>query len=348
MVEFSTAGIAAGERLAFWRDAVLRRMEPIRTPASDRPFQGRLRRMIGVGVEFVEHASDAIVAERTRSRCAADAIDDVSIELMLDCTSATLNQNGERKLRAGDICIVDYASPVQVARGRHRAAALMLPRGQVREALGGDIPALGGRRLPLAGIGAVLQSHMRLTLDEGSRLRPAERTVAITAAAEMALAALQTERRGAADVEQFESGFYQAACQLMERDCFDPTLTPGSIAASLGCSRASLYRAFLRRQESVAAMIWEARLAGAHRMLTSASHVGLLISEIAFRNGFLDQPTFNRMFKRRYGLTPRDARTSLAGATGTDRRQQGFAGRRATDAAARVCPLGNTDPAMAT
>jgi transcriptional regulator GlxA family with amidase domain len=38
------------------------------------------------------------------------------------------------------------------------------------------------------------------------------------------------------------------------------------------------------------------------------SHLGLLISEIAVRCGFLEQATFNRMFKRRYGLTPREAR----------------------------------------
>jgi AraC-like DNA-binding protein len=39
-------------------------------------------------------------------------------------------------------------------------------------------------------------------------------------------------------------------------------------------------------------------------MLTGPSHGDLLISEIAFRSGFLDQPTFNRMFKRRYAITP--------------------------------------------
>jgi AraC-like DNA-binding protein len=43
-------------------------------------------------------------------------------------------------------------------------------------------------------------------------------------------------------------------------------------------------------------------------MLTSLSDLGRPVSEIAFRGGFLDQATFNCMFKRRYGLTPRAAR----------------------------------------
>jgi AraC-like DNA-binding protein len=138
----------------------------------------------------------------------------------------------------------------------------------------------------------------------------------MAAAAEMALAALQAERRGAADVEQFEDGFYLAACRLIERDCADPELTPEAVAATLRCSRASLYRAFSRHQESVAAMIWLTRLGRASRMLASASHAGMLISEIAFRSGFLDQPTFNRMFRRRYGLTPREARAPSGGSRG--------------------------------
>ena len=50
-------------------------------------------------------------------------------------------------------------------------------------------------------------------------------------------------------------------------------------------------------------------------MLTSPGHEDLLISEIAFRSGFLDQPTFNRMFKRRFGLTPREVRTTAGIAT---------------------------------
>jgi AraC-like DNA-binding protein len=308
IIEFSTAGIVPAERLDFWRDAVLRRMVPISAPAADRPFQGRLRRIIGIDAEIVEHASDAIVAERTKPRCAADAIDDISIDLMLDCTSASLDHGGERKLRAGDICFVDYARPVQVVRSRHRAGALILPRGRVREALGEDIPAMSGRRLPLEGIGALLRAHLRLTLEEAPRLSPAERIAALSAAAQMALAALQAERRGAADVEQFEDGFYQAACRLIEGGCADPDLTPEAVAAALGCSRASLYRAFSRHQESVAAMIWAARIVRASRMLTSACHADMLVSEIAFRSGFLDQPTFNRMFRRRYGLTPREAR----------------------------------------
>ncbi|HXU59134.1 MAG TPA: hypothetical protein VN710_10310, partial [Verrucomicrobiae bacterium] len=94
IVESTTAGIAPKERLAFWRDAVLRRMVPLKALDQERPFEARLRRVIGLGVELVEHSSDAILAERTVQRCAADDIDDIGVDLMVGCQSARLDHGG--------------------------------------------------------------------------------------------------------------------------------------------------------------------------------------------------------------------------------------------------------------
>jgi AraC-like DNA-binding protein len=116
----------------------------------------------------------------------------------------------------------------------------------------------------------------------------------------------------AADVEQFDSGFYRAAQIIIERDCSDPDLRPDGVALTLGCSRASLYRAFARRDESVAAIIWQARTQRAWGLLISAEGVGLLVLDIALLSGFRDMPTFARMFKRRYGMTPSEARARIS------------------------------------
>jgi AraC-like DNA-binding protein len=298
-VELTTDGIAPSERIDYWRDGVLRLMEPIRALGEDRPFQGRVRRILGADAELVEHASDAILAVRTPQRCRADARDDISIDVMLGCVTASLDHGGELRLRPGDLVIVDYARPVQVVRSRHRAMGLILSRQRVHEVLGDDLSALAGRRLAAHGIGVLFAAP---------HLSSAQRLVAIAAAVDMALAALAAASRRGADVEQFCDGFYHAARRLIDRDCANPELTPDLVAISLGCSRASLYRAFFRRGESVAAAIWATRLDHAWRMLTSSAHLGLLISDIAVRSGFLEQSAFNRMFKRRYGVTPREAR----------------------------------------
>ena len=95
---------------------------------------------------------------------------------------------------------------------------------------------------------------------------------------------------------------------MIERTCADPDLSPDRIALSVGCSRATLYRLFARHDRSVAASVWQARLERALRMLCSAESIAMTIGDVALLSGFTDVPTFTRMFKRRYGKTPREAR----------------------------------------
>jgi AraC-like DNA-binding protein len=85
-------------------------------------------------------------------------------------------------------------------------------------------------------------------------------------------------------------------------------LTLEVVAATLGCSRATLYRVFAAHGESVAALIWGARLRLASRLLTSPGHQHMLVADIAFQCGFSEPSSFNRMFKRHFGTTPSDAR----------------------------------------
>jgi AraC-like DNA-binding protein len=155
---------------------------------------------------------------------------------------------------------------------------------------------------------AVLRHHLLTTLNEASFMQPSERVLAVNAAADMALAILQAGRFGMADGEQFGEGFYRAAHRLIDRLCANADLTPERVAITLGCSRASLYRVFARHGETVAATIWSARIERAQRMLVSAEGVGLLVSDIALHCGFRELPTFTRMFKRRFGMTPSEAR----------------------------------------
>ena len=55
-------------------------------------------------------------------------------------------------------------------------------------------------------------------------------------------------------------------------------------------------------------MIWTARLERARRLLISPEGVGLMISDVGWRCGFQELATFSRMFRRRFGLSPSDAR----------------------------------------
>src|SRR5262245_39550928 len=114
IIDRSTDRIPAREGFAFWREGVLRFMQPLGALDPGRPFRGRLRRIVGSNVELIEHASDGLVAERTARRCASDGGDGITIDLMLECASASLDHGGRHKVRAGDLVVMDYARPIHV------------------------------------------------------------------------------------------------------------------------------------------------------------------------------------------------------------------------------------------
>ncbi|MGH6644755.1 MAG: helix-turn-helix domain-containing protein, partial [Bradyrhizobium sp.] len=54
--------------------------------------------------------------------------------------------------------------------------------------------------------------------------------------------------------------------------------------------------------------VWQALFESLRRQLSSAAGIGMTVGEIALRSGFSDLSSFGRMFKRRYGVAPREVR----------------------------------------
>lgn len=310
VVDLTTDGVAARERFDYWRDVVLRRTRP-ELPEKGQPFQAHLRRIVLNEVELIEHAAGAVTSGRSPGRTRFDGGDDIAFELIRSGRS-NLTHNGEHTFRSGNLYLVDYARPFQTALTRHRASGIVLSRRRVREVLGDDLSALAGHHVPARGLAAVLRAHMMTTLDEAPHMTAEDRVIATNAAADMALAILQAGRFGAVDADRFGEGLYQAARAVIDRACPDPELSPERIALAVGCSRATLYRLFARHDQTVAAVVWRARLERARRMLCSAEGLAVPISDVAMLSGFIDMPAFTRMFKRCYGKTPREARVAWA------------------------------------
>ncbi|SFD39539.1 helix-turn-helix domain-containing protein [Paracidovorax konjaci] len=313
LLEVGTDSIPSRERLDFWRESVLSRMRPVPGAPGGAAFGGRLRRIVGQGADLVEHASEAVHAVRTEAMCRRDGADDISLSLMAECQWATHENHGTQQIAAGTLYLVDYARPVEVRRSRHRDLSIFLSRKKIHDALGPGF--VMPTELPQApGLGSVLQTLVAATWREAPRMAAGERAVVLQACTDMALALLQTSQKAGLepDSRRFDDSLYRAAWGLVRRHCGDPAFCAERLAALLECSRASLYRLFARHGEGVAAAIWTTRLEAAWQQVIGDAGADPArrpsLSEVAQRCGFSDPSTFQRMFKRRFGVTPREAR----------------------------------------
>jgi len=303
----TTALLPAAQQFDFYRDGVMRRVLPA-VPHPRSAFRGSMRVIAGSGAELVEHKSDPVAVERSARRIRGDDCDDISIDLMRHCTTCTISQKGDRVVRSGELCFIYYGQPVSMTRSRHTAHGIIVSRARASDVLGSDFSSLAGKPIPKGGLAAVLSRHLMATLDEAGSMAAPERAAATDAAAEMMLVLLRTRLGRPVDEDGFPFGFYQAARMVIGRHCPDPDLTPARVAALVGCSRASLYRAFASRDETVADAIWIARLDRALQLLLSSADSQPPVSEIAWRCGFRHAASFARMFRRHYGFSPSDAR----------------------------------------
>lgn len=98
------------------------------------------------------------------------------------------------------------------------------------------------------------------------------------------------------------------ALRYIDEHLADPELAPRAIADALGCSVRYLHLVFAEDGRSVGATILAQRLARCRAALVDPCERRRTITEIAFAWGFNDVSHFGRAFRRRYAMTPRQAR----------------------------------------
>ena len=205
----------------------------------------------------------------------------------------------------GGIAIVDMSSPYAIGSlSTYRELRVHLPR-DVFTAQIGRIETLAGRNY--AAGGALTGCSCRY-FREFADLLPAMSATEADRGFEGLLFLLQSALAGRAPVakNQVEPAALRSLAETyIRRHLHDPDLDPNRIAAALSISRTRLYEVFAGT-DGVAATILAARLAAAQRMLVLPG--GATIGVVLLDCGFRDAPTFNRAFRRRFGMTPTELR----------------------------------------
>lgn len=101
-----------------------------------------------------------------------------------------------------------------------------------------------------------------------------------------------------------------AVRQEVERRLGEADLSVSSVAARHKISPRYLQQLFEESGDTFTRFVAERRLQKAYRLLVDPTRPDALVSSIAYDCGFADISHFNRVFRQRFGCTPRDVRAA--------------------------------------
>jgi AraC family transcriptional activator of tynA and feaB len=236
--------------------------------------------------------------------------DSVVFCLQLSGSAVHIQDGREIILRPGDISCSDTTRPLEMKLpGAFEQLLVHVPRPVITAALGPtqQFTALElSQRTP---VGSVLASFLRSVnsvLDHVSE--PAAEQLS-TIAASLIVATLAEQSELKLDHPSWPKHALLYRAQLyMQQNFRNPDLTPTLVAAALKVSVRYLQTIFQELGKTPSEYLWGCRLEGSKKDLENPAFAAMSISDVAWRNGFIDLSHFSTRFKQAFDATPRELR----------------------------------------
>lgn len=258
------------------------------------------------GLDIANLAGRIRRIDRTRQGIRQDDQEHLFLLIQLAGSSRIEQRDDSAILVPGTLYLLDSTKPMQIVfdDSRPHSVSLHLPRAasladataplRVGEAISVTTPA--ARRLHRYVLDAL--SHR----EAAEKVRP-DYLIDLT---HLAFAA--GDGAGIAGRTLSQSARFELAIREMETFVARPELSLTWLADRIGISARQLERDFQAHETSFVQLLREQRLKLACNLVELARRSGrdVRITDIAFASGFRDLSNFNRAFRARYGLTPRD------------------------------------------
>ncbi len=214
--------------------------------------------------------------------------------------------------RAGQLFLFDGARPNRIRFHQPRFVQINLPRAPLQAVLpDGTAPSQVHKALSRSSLTGLLSSHLGQFRDLSARLSMHERHGLLEATEALAVSVIQSAclDHQVHDGGNRYLGLYTAAQRHIRLHLSSACLNGDVIAGALGCSRATLYRAFAEQNASLAGQIRELRLQKLARLLQSPANMAP-IAQLAHLCGLHDAPNLSRLFRQRFGVSPQEYRAA--------------------------------------
>lgn len=279
-------------------------------PSSDGPFEVQATLQALHGLRTLAWQGSAMRFNRSR----ASIVDgDDSIGIVVCSSSRTeLSQRGQQiELRAGDAIAFLHSEPVIVACAEGLQFGLSVPCEALRSRLT-SVDSLTMRPISRrAEALRLLMIYLKSALKEGVLAVPKLRDAVLTHIHDLvALAISASAPLGESSASAVVAARHSAALGHIAAHFQDPELSLEAVARCQRISPRYLQRLMMSSGTSFTERVNELRLQRAFALLIESNGGGRRISDIALEAGFSDISHFNRLFRARFGISPRGVRSA--------------------------------------
>lgn len=309
---WTSAGLGKGEALREWRDWAASTIAPIEVEVFDpHAFAarwvshgiGQLRLLhLHAPAQRVTHVGDSSAMRATPS-----------IQLVYVRVGAMRTHMGGKRftVEPGQFVLLDNTRFYQMEMlTEHECIDLMMPQAWLERHLPDPKAVLARpvdtRRGWGAPLGALLETILSGGLEDAPLPRP------LIAEQIGSLLGLATSHVASPGTGRHKGQLARRILHRIECDYADPELGPDQVASACGISKRYLQSLLAGSGTSFVAELNATRLDRASELLADPQGSGLAVAEVAFRTGFLDPGYFARLFRKRFGITPRAWRSGHA------------------------------------
>lgn len=289
-----------------WRDINERIADVGLDAAAREAFQARFAaKHLGRSL-IIQKRSVAQVETRNRAWIRRSGIDHIAIRFLQAGHAVGAFQDRLAEVGAGDVVCIDYSREFQLRVTDFADTTLVVPRRflpqHLRSAKLHGLVMPGGQAATRL-LGAYLATLADLATDlvpEASAAGVEAACILLSGAKERLALPTSASREGSQMLLRDVLDFIDA--QIMNQN-----LGYEAIMTRFNLSKSTLYRLF-DDIGGVNAYIVNRRLDACHDELARDASGAALIGQVAFSYGFLSQPHFTRLFKKRFGVSPRHVR----------------------------------------
>jgi len=305
---YSTTTVHKKEKVEYWQALCSRTYADLElAPRDHRTFEGELRRCFSGPFSFIRVSSSAACITRSGEEIARTSGQRYELFLTLRGESVCAHNGQRAVLRPGDFTLVDLSLPYRFEFEEVcSAASLGMPKALVSSYL--PVPAVCLGR-PMSGtLGAnrlvsVMIDCLCAQVQSGQMAEVGPSLVRglldIVATAYSAAIGAPASQSAVAACRRVQIRAY------IEANLKDPRLSPRHVATALGISPRYLRLLFSHEDETIARYVTRRRLEEATRELADSQWRGTTVTDIAYNWGFSDAAYFSRVFRERFGMSPR-------------------------------------------